>query len=140
VRNGYAFLYRIGWEPYTESEDLIPQAIKYKQDRNFCSRNNIRLSGKRLGRPSKNPVINEIHKQQLSADQRRRNEVEGVFGSGKRKYSLRLIMARLAKGAETSISMAVLVIFAVYIRSLLRLFFAFSLLGFTHRRRPYPHG
>jgi hypothetical protein len=123
---------------------MIPQAKKYKQEyvcypyricadriyintknRNFCTRNNIRLSGKRLGRPPKNPVINETHKQQLSADQRRRNEVEGVFGSGKRKYSLRLIMARLAKGAETSISMAFLVMCAEKIRRLLRLFFVF---------------
>ena len=131
VRNGFAFLHRISWDPYNESEDLIPQAKKYKQEygcypericadriyintknRNFCTRNNIRLSGKRLGRPPKNPEINEAHKQQLSADQRRRNEVEGVFGSGKRKYSLRLIMARLAKGAETSISIAFLVMCA----------------------------
>jgi len=159
VRNGFAFLHRISWDPYNESEDLIPQAKKYKQEygcypericadriyintknRNFCSRNNIRLSGKRLGRPSKNPVINEIHKQQLSADQRRRNEVEGVFGSGKRKYSLRLIMARLAKGAETSISMSFLVMCAQKIRRLLRLFFVSFLLGFTHGRCLHPHG
>ena len=30
------------------------------------------------GRPPKDPEINAAHKQQLSADQRRRNEVEGV--------------------------------------------------------------
>ena len=70
-----------------------------------------------------NPEISTAHKQQLSADQRRRNEVEGVFGSGKRKYALKLIMARLAKGAETSISMAFLVMCAEKIRRLLRLFF-----------------
>ena len=70
-------------------------------------------------------MINETPKQQLSADQRRRNEVEGVFGSGKRKYSLRLIMARLAKGAETSISMAFLVMDVEKIRWLLRFFFVF---------------
>ena len=58
-----------------------------------------------------------------SADQRRRNEVEGVFGSGKRKYSLQLIMARLPKGAETSISMSFLVMCAEKIRRLLCLFF-----------------
>ena len=70
VKNGFAFLHRISWDPYNESEDLIPQAKKYKQahgcypericadriyintkNRNFCARNNIRLSGKRLGRP-----------------------------------------------------------------------------------------
>jgi hypothetical protein len=142
VRNGFAFLHRISWDPYNEAEDLIPQAKKYKQEygcypericadriyintknRNFCTRNNIRLSGKRLGRPPKDPEINAAHKQQLSADQRRRNEVEGCFGSGKRKYSLDLIMARLTKGAETSISMAFLVMCAEKIRRLLRLFF-----------------
>ena len=142
VRNGFAFLHRISWDPYNESEDLIPQAKKYKQEhgcypericadriyintknRNFCARNKIRLSGKRLGRPPKDPEINAAHKQQLSADQRRRNEVEGVFGSGKRKYSLQLIMARLPKGAETSISMAFLVMCAEKILRLLCLFF-----------------
>lgn len=142
VRNGFAFLHRISWDPYNEAADLIPQAKKYKHEhgcypericadriyintknRNFCTRNNIRLSGKRLGRPPKDPEINAAHKQQLSADQRRRNEVEGCFGSGKRKYSLDLIMARLAKGAETSIAMAFVVMCAEKILRLLRLFF-----------------
>lgn len=141
VRNGFAFLHRISWDPYNESEDLIPQAKKYKREygcypericadrvyintknRNFCTKNNIRLSGKRLGRPPKDPEVNATCKQQLSADQRRRNEVEGVFGSGKRKYSLQLIMARLPKGAETSISMAFLVMCAEKILRLLFLF------------------
>ncbi|MFN7739613.1 MAG: transposase [Cyanobacteriota bacterium] len=106
------------------------------KNRNFCSGNNIRLSGKRLRKPSKNPVINEIHKQQLSADQRRRNEVDGVFGSGKRKYSLRLIMARLAKVAETSISMSFLVMCAEKIRRLLRLLFVFISAWFYIWERP----
>lgn len=103
MRNGFAFLHRISCDPYNEGEDLMPQAKKYKhehgcypericadriyittKDRNFCTRNNIRLSGKRLGSPPKNPEIHAAHKQQLSADQRRRKEVECVFGSGKR--------------------------------------------------------
>lgn len=60
VRDGFAFLHRISWDPYNEAEDLIPQAKKYKQEhgcyperiyintknRNFCTRNNIRLSGR----------------------------------------------------------------------------------------------
>ncbi len=142
VRNGFAFLHRINWDPYNEAEDLIAQAKKYKQEygcypericadriylntknRNFCTRNNIRLSGKRLGRPPKDPNITAAHKQQLSADQRRRNEVEGCFGTGKRKYSLDLVMARLPKGAETLISMAFVVMCAEKILRLLRLFF-----------------
>ena len=90
----------------------------------------------RLGRPPKNPVINETHKQQLSADQRRRNEVEGVFGSGMRKDSLRLIMARLVKGAETYLSMALLMMCAEKIRKLLRLFFVFIAAWFSAWQRP----
>jgi hypothetical protein len=155
VRNGFAFLHRISWSPYNESEDLIPQAKKYKQEygcypericadriyintknRNFCTRNNIRLSGKRLGRPPKDPEINAAHKRQLRADQRKRNEVEGCFGSGKRKYSLDLIMARLPKGAETSISMAFLVMCAEKIRRLLRLFFVLIYACFYVIQRP----
>lgn len=48
--------------------------------------------------------------------------MEGVFGSGKRKYSLDLIMARLKAGAETSISMAFLVMCAEKVLRLLRFF------------------
>jgi IS5 family transposase len=155
VRNCFAFLHRISWDSYNEGEDLIPQAKKYMQEhgcypericadriyintknRNFCTRNNIRLSGKRLGRPPKDPEIDAAHKQQLSADQRKRNEVEGVFGSGKRKYSLRLIMARLPKGAETSISMGFLVMCAEKNLRLLRLFFVTIYAWFYTRQRP----
>jgi hypothetical protein len=32
VRNGFAFLHRISWDPYNEGEDLIPQAKKYKHE------------------------------------------------------------------------------------------------------------
>ena len=103
---------------------------------NSAQRNNIRLSVKRLGRPPKNPVINETHKQQLSANQRWRNEVEGVCGSGKRKDSLRLIMARLAKGAETSISMVFLMMCTEKIRRLLRLFYVFISACFPHGNGP----
>jgi transposase, IS5 family len=142
VGNGFAFLHRISWSSYNQAEDLIPQAKKYKQEhgcypericadriyintknRNFCTRSNIRLSGNRLGRLSKDPEVNAAHKQLLNADQRRRNEVEGCFGSGKRKSSLKLILPRLAKGAESSISMAFLVMSVEKIRRLLRFIF-----------------
>ncbi|WP_143593735.1 transposase, partial [Synechococcus sp. 1G10] len=129
---------------YNEGNDLIAQAEKYKQDydcypericadriyinaknRHFCARVGIRLSGKRLGRPPKDPEVNAAHRQQLIADQRRRNEVEGVFGTGKRKYPLKLIIARLSAGAEGSISMSFLVMCPDKILRLLHLFFVF---------------
>jgi IS5 family transposase len=155
ARNGFALLHRISWDPYNEAEDLIAQAKKYKQEngcypegicadriclntknRNFCTRNNIRLSGKRLGRPPRDPEITAAHKWQLSADQRRRNEVEGCFGSGKRKYSLDLIMARFSKGAETLISIAILVMCAEKILRLLLLFFITVCAWFYAWQRP----
>ena len=142
MRNGFSFLHRISWDPYNEAEDLTPQAKKYKQEhgcypericanqiyintknRYFCTRSNIRLSAKRLGRPPNDPEVNAAHKRLFCADQRRRNGVEGCFGSGKRKYSLKLIMARLVKGAETSISMAFLVMCVEKIPRLLPIFF-----------------
>jgi len=120
----------------------VPSAKRYKQEygcylericadritintknRNFYTRKNIRLSGKRLGRPPTDSEISAAHNQQLGADQRKRNEVEGCFGSEKRKSSLDLIMARMLKGAETSISMAFVVVCAEKIRRLLRFFF-----------------
>lgn len=142
VQNGFPFLHRISWDPYNEGGDLIAQAEKYKSDngcypericadriyintknRRFCTRVGIRLSGKRLGRPPKDQKRNAEHKQQLLADQRKRNEVEGVFGTGKRKYSLNLIMPKLKAGAEGTISMSFLVMCAEKILRLLRLFF-----------------
>lgn len=62
--------------------------------------------------------------------------MEGCFGSGKRKNSLGLIIARLAKGAETSISMACLVMCAEKIRRLLRLFFVIVFAWFYVWQRP----
>ena len=81
MRNGFTFLHRISWDSCNEAEDLIPQAKIYKQqhgcylericadriyintkNQNFCTRNNIRLSGKRLGRPPKDPEANAAHK------------------------------------------------------------------------------
>jgi hypothetical protein len=60
-----------------------------------------------------------------------------MFDSVKRKYWRRLIVARLAKGAETSISRAFLVMCgAQESRRLLRLFFSLFLLGFALGREP----
>jgi hypothetical protein len=59
--------------------------------------------------------------------------MEGCFGSGKRKYCLDLIMARLPKGAESTISMAFVVMCAEKIRRLLRLFFVANLAWFCFR-------
>ena len=87
MRIGFDFLHRISWDPYNKAEDLIPYAKNYKQEhgyypdrvcsdriyintknRNFFTRSNILLSGKRLGRPPKDPEVNASHKRLFCAD------------------------------------------------------------------------
>jgi hypothetical protein len=63
-------------------------------------------------------------------------DAEGCSGSGKRKYSLELIMARPDKGAETSIAIAFLVMCAEKIMRLLRLFFVTIFAWFHTLQRP----
>ena len=55
--------------------------------------------------------------------------MEGCFGSGKRKYSLDLIMARLSKGKENSISMAFVIMCSEKIHRVLHLFVSLFLPG-----------
>ena len=62
--------------------------------------------------------------------------MEGCFGSGKRKYSLDLIMACISKGAENTISMAFVVMCAEKIRRLLLLFFIVIFPWFCSRQWP----
>ncbi len=88
----------------------------------FCARAGILLSGQRLGRPPNHLGINAEHRQQLLADPRQRNEVEGVFGTGKRRYSPNLIIAKLKAGAGGTISMGLLVMGDEKILRMLRLF------------------
>ena len=47
------------------------------KSRYFSTRNSIRLSGKRLGRPPKDPEINSIHKQQSSESETKQKESLG---------------------------------------------------------------
>lgn len=124
VINGYAFVDRISWEAYNESEDLetvienyrktygcYPEAVMvdkiYRNQKNikFCTSNGIRISGPRLGRPPKNEAVD---KQQAYKDSGIRNAVEGKFGIGKIAYGLRRVMAKLKDTAETTINLAFL--------------------------------
>jgi hypothetical protein len=57
-------------------------------------------------------MINAEHQQRLFADQRQRNKVESICETGKRRYALKLIMAKLKARAEGPISMGFLVMCA----------------------------
>lgn len=60
-----------------------------------------------LGRPAKDEQA--ALRQQLREDEKIRNQIEGKFGQGKRRFSLSRVMAKLASTAETSIAVSFLV-------------------------------
>jgi len=121
--DGYAFIDKLSWDAYNEQEQLIPAIKTYRQrygvfpeavladtiyrnrdNRAYCKKYGIRLSGPRLGRPPKEPD-KSIYRQERQ-DASKRNAIEGKFGEGKVKYGLDRIMARLKGSSETIIVMA----------------------------------
>jgi len=130
--NGFSFVDRISWDNYNESGDLISQIEDYynrfgcypesvhadqiyrtRENRRYCRAKGIRLSGPPLGRPKKATQANaselkhdrKIHRQ----DERDRIAIEGKFGQGKRRFSLGLIMAKLARTSEAAIAISFIV-------------------------------
>jgi len=131
--DGFSFIDRLSWNSFNEAKDLIPQIKKYKErtgyypisvhadkiyqnreNRKFCKDNNIRITGKPLGRPRKETKKN---KEELIAEKRQRYQddidriaVEGRFGVGKRRYGLGLIKSKLKETSETDIYVSILVL------------------------------
>lgn len=123
---GYVFLDRLSWDNFNESGDLPAQVERFKQrfghypesvhadqiyrtraNRQYCKERGIRLSGPPLGRPVAEDQAARC--KQAQADTRVRNQIEGKFGQGKRRFSLARVMAKLAPTAETSIAITFLV-------------------------------
>lgn len=124
--DGYVFLDHQDWDNFNESTDLPEQIERFKRrfgqypasvhadqiyrtqaNRKYCRERGIRLSGKPLGRPK---ASEQGHLQkQVEADAAVRNQVEGKFGVGKRRFSLGRVMAKLAPTAETTIAVTFLV-------------------------------
>jgi len=132
VVNGFVFVDRISWGNFNESTELIDQIEAYKNrfghfpesvhadkiyrnrdNLRYCKRNNIRLSGPRLGRPPKQTEENwdkiKALKKLARQDEIDRIAIEGKFGQGKRRYSLGRIMMKLHDTSKTAIVMSFLV-------------------------------
>lgn len=140
--DGYVFLDHLDWNSFNESTHLPEQIERFKQrfghypasvhadqiyrtraNLQYCRERGIRLSGKPLGRPKQSQQA-EIQKQ-AQADAAIRNQVEGKFGVGKRRFSLARVMAKLAPTAETAIAMTFLVMnLEQLLRQFLFVFFA----------------
>ena len=127
LENGYTRIERLSWEAYNEASDLqsicerykernghYPEAVladklfRNRENLRYCAEHGIRLSGPKLGRPTK--VIDpELLKQQL-ADNSVRNAIEGKFGQCKRRLGLGRVMARRKDSSETVIAITILTV------------------------------
>jgi IS5 family transposase len=122
IANGYATIDKISWDNFNEALYLkqavesykakngcYPEAVLADQiyrnhdNRVYCKKFGIRISGPRLGRPKKNEVRGS--NRQAYLDSCERNAVEGEFGTGKRRYGLDRIMAHLKDTSECVIAM-----------------------------------
>ena len=149
--DGYVFLEHLDWNNFNESTHLPKEIERFKQrfghypasvhadqiyrtraNLQYCRERGIRLSGKPLGRPKQSEQA-DIQKQ-AQADAAIRNQVEGKFGVGKRRFSLARVMAKLAPTAETAIAVTLLV---MNLEQLLRQFlFVFFAVVLSQRLRP----
>ena len=149
LSNGYIRIERLDFESYNEAEDLCraveryrkryghyPQRIladkiyRNRQTLAYCKARGIRLAGPALGKPPKNQALTKQAKAQEYQDSCDRNEVEGVFGTGKTAYGLGRIAAHLKTTAFCTIGVALILMnLTKRLRSLLRLFY-FWLLQF----------
>ncbi|HZJ90249.1 MAG TPA: IS5 family transposase, partial [Oscillospiraceae bacterium] len=114
VVGGYSTVERLSWDAYNESEDLIPVVEAYKnrhghypervlvdqifrtrKNRAYCKERGIRMNGRPLGRPPKDPVLLSEQKRLECEEAGERNAIEGKFGEGKRRYGLGRVTTRL---------------------------------------------
>ena len=130
--DGFSFVDRISWDSYNESGDLVGQIKNYhkrfgfypesvhadqiyrnRENRRYCKKYGIRLSGPPLGRPKEVTTENaerlKQEKQQHRQDEIDRIAIEGKFGQGKRRFSLARIMAKLAGTSEVVIMISFMV-------------------------------
>jgi hypothetical protein len=123
--NGYGRIEKISFEAYNEStilqevierykkrtghypeRVLVDQIYRTRNNRSDCKLKGIRLSGPKLGRPSKNNDYDKAIDYQDNVD---RIEVERVFSLSKRCYNLGLIKTKLKETTMTAIALSIFV-------------------------------
>ena len=122
--DGFAFLDHLDWEAFNESLDLTDQVERYRErfgfypeeviadmiygsrsNREYLKEREIVFSGKSLGRPPKlTDAEARLVRKKLREHGRLRNQIEGKFGEGKRKYDLDCVMARTMRTSESWIA------------------------------------
>ena len=148
--NGLGRIEQISYEAYNESTVLIEAVKRFKErtgyyperlladqiyrtreNRNFCKKHGIRLSGTKLGRPSLAKQSAQEKKQEYQ-DNTDRIEVERSFSLSKRCYGMGLIKTKLYETTLSSIALSVFVtnLFKIQSRILFTLFLLIELLKY----------
>ena len=122
-----AYYERTGYYP---ERVLADQIYRTRDNRAFCQKHGIRLSGPKLGRPSKETT--KTDKQIEYQDNTDRIEVERRFSLTKRCYGMGKIMTRLEDTQLTSIALSVFVanIVRMQQRILSALFYLMDILNY----------
>jgi len=121
--DGFVRIERLSFDAFNESEDLIPVLKRYcertghypkrllvdqiyrtRDNRKFCEKHHIRLSGPKLGRPKKDDSVDKKIEYQ---DNRDRIQVERDFSLAKRCHGLGMIRTRLAETTSSTIALAI---------------------------------
>lgn len=152
---GYARIEKISFDAYNEStclQDavnayyertgyypervLADQIYRTRDNRTFCQKHGIRLSGPKLGRPNK--LTAKSDKKIEYQDNTDRIEVERKFSLTKRCYGMGKIMTRLEDTQLTSIALSVFVanIVRMQQRILFTLFYLLDILKFRESWLP----
>ena len=97
---------RFGFYPESVHVDKI---YRTKENRRFCKKYGIRLSGPPLGRPPVEADVLREQKKLQHQDEVDRIAVEGKFGQGKRRFSLARVMTKLAGTSEVVIMVSFIV-------------------------------
>ena len=79
---------------------LADKIYRSRKNKAYCKEHGIRMSGPKLGRPKED---NQEEIKQELREIGERNEVEGKFGTGKRRYGLGLIKAKLQETTQADI-------------------------------------
>jgi hypothetical protein len=100
---------------------LVDKIYRNRENLRYCKEHGIRISGKPLGRPKREP---DIDKKQEWRDQVERIEVERKISQAKGSFSLGLIRTKLKETSYTAIALSILMLnIACIERVLLALFF-----------------
>lgn len=101
-----SYKYRNGCYP---KRVLVDQIYRTKDNINFCKKNEIRISGPKLGRPSSKVKINRKIIKEMAKDNGDRIEIERYFSVAKRRNGMGLISRKRKDNSLSTIALSVLV-------------------------------